>query len=157
MSETNGEREEGGGSPLDMEAEFAKIVEAYGDQPAATSPPATPEGLTERFKALGWADAPGPAPAGDDALNTDATYYDEGHFIPPEPPPIAVPEPRRLIAWGGVLGSPLVMLIFVVFQLNAPDWLAFFLVSGFVGGFVYLVATMKRDDDRWPGDDGAVL
>jgi len=153
MSEHDAEREEGG-APLDVEAEFAKIVEAYGDQPADTSPPPTPEGLAERFKSHGWSE---PAPASDDPLNTEATYFDEGHFIPPEPPPIDVPEPRRLIAWGGVLGAPLVMLVFVVFRLTAPEWLSFLMVCGFVGGFVYLVATMKRDDDRWPGDDGAVL
>ena len=28
---------------------------------------------------------------------------------------------------------------------------------GFVGGFVYLVATMPRNRGDWPGDDGAVV
>jgi hypothetical protein len=114
------------------------------------TPPPTPEGLAERFQARGWG-------SGGDPLNTDATWEDEGHFVPPEPPPLPVPEPHRLVAWIGVLGAPLVMFILVIFRISVPDWATFFLVVGFVGGFVALVATMKRDEDHFPGDDGAVL
>jgi hypothetical protein len=149
------ENEHEADKPFDVDAEFAKIVEAYGDEPAEVTPPPTPEGLAERFKTHGWSDAP--QPPSDDPLNTAATWDDEGHFIPPEPPPLPVPEPHRLVAWIGVLGAPLVMLVLVVFRVTPPGWLSFLLVVGFVGGFVSLVATMKRDEDHWPGDDGAVL
>jgi hypothetical protein len=48
------------------------------------------------------------------------------------------------------------MLAAVAFGLRYPGWLTFGLVAAFVGGFVFLVATMPRDggDDR---DDGAVV
>ena len=152
MSNQPEERDEG--APLDVEAEFAKIIEQYGDEPAETTPPPTPEGLSERFQAHGWADAPVPS---SEPLNTEATYFDEGHFIPPEPPPLVLPEPPRLLAWSGVFGAPLIALLLVVFRVDPPEWMSFLLVVAFVGGFVYLVATMRRDEDRWSGDDGAVL
>jgi hypothetical protein len=145
------EEEPGEDKPFDVEAEFAKIVEAYGDQPAEATPPPTPEGLAERFQSRGWSEVSG------DPLNTEATWHDEGHFVPPDPPPLAIPEPSRLLAWAGVLGTPLVMLVLVLFSVTPADWVSFLMVVVFVGGFVYLVATMRRDDDHWPGDDGAVL
>jgi hypothetical protein len=48
------------------------------------------------------------------------------------------------------------MLIAVAVGWAMPDWLAMLLVAGFVGGFVFLVATMPRDR-RDDGDDGAVV
>ncbi len=139
-------------SAWDIDAEFARIVEEYGDEPheeVKDEPqvPPTPEALTDRFRARGWSDP----------LNTEATWEDEGHFVPPEPPPLDVPEPRRLVAWLGVLGAPLVMIALVLLQVTPAAWLSFLLVAAFVAGFVALVATMRRDDDHWPGDDGAVL
>jgi hypothetical protein len=142
---------ESDGRPYDVDAEFAKIVQQYGEEPADHSPPPTPESLVERFRARGWDQLDR-----GDALTSDATWEDEGHFVPPEPPPVEVPEPRRLVAWTGVTVSPLIMLVCIVFGLTVPDWLAFLMVAGFVGGFVTLVLTMKHDDDTWP-DDGAVL
>jgi hypothetical protein len=50
------------------------------------------------------------------------------------------------------------MLLGIVLGWTFPSWVSALLVSGFVGGFVYLVATMPRGRDRgWPGDDGAVV
>jgi len=150
---TNPRDDETGDEPaLDVEAEFARIVEAYGDQLPEDGPPApvvppTPEALTERFRSRGWSDP----------LNTEATWEDEGHFVPPEPPPLSVPEPRRLVAWLAVLGAPLVMMGMVLLNVTPEAWLSFLLVVAFIGGFVALVATMRRDDDHRPGDDGAVL
>jgi hypothetical protein len=91
-------------------------------------------------------------------LNTEATWDDEGHFVPPTPPPLPTVEPRRKIAWIALFGCPLVMLMSAIFRFSYPDWFSFLMVTGFVGGFVYLVATMprKRHDD-WSGDDGAVV
>jgi hypothetical protein len=149
------------GRPVDVEAEFARIVEAYGEEPADVTPPATPEGLAERFRSHGWADAPTPEPpptASDgDPLNTTASWDEEGHFVPPEPPPIDVPEPPRLAAWAGVLGAPALLLTLTILRAHPPSWVLFLLAVAFIGGFAYLVATMKRDNDSWPGDDGAVL
>ncbi len=47
------------------------------------------------------------------------------------------------------------MLLGVVLGWTYPGWVSCLLVTAFVGGFGYLVATMPRGDDRgWPGDDG---
>jgi hypothetical protein len=48
------------------------------------------------------------------------------------------------------------MLVAVVLGWTYPVWFAVGLVLAFVGGFVFLVATMPRDrGDGW--DDGAVV
>ncbi len=50
------------------------------------------------------------------------------------------------------------MLLAVVARLTFPTWLSMGLVAAFVGGFVFLVATMDRPGgDGWGGDDGAVV
>jgi hypothetical protein len=50
------------------------------------------------------------------------------------------------------------MLIAVIAHITFPTWLSMLLVAGFVGGFVFLVATMERTGrDGWGGDDGAVV
>ncbi|HSV38424.1 MAG TPA: hypothetical protein VLI04_06655 [Nocardioidaceae bacterium] len=151
---TGQENEHDDGTPLDVDAEFAKIVGAYGGEPAEVTPPPTPETLADRFQRLGWTEAP---PSSSDPLNTEATYFEEGHFIPPEPPPLELPRGPRLAAWSGIFGAPVISLILVLFQVSPPEWMSFLLVVAFVGGFVYLIATMSRDNDRWSGDDGAVL
>ncbi|NUS50582.1 MAG: hypothetical protein HOQ22_06005, partial [Nocardioidaceae bacterium] len=84
-------------------------------------------------------------------------WTDEGHFVPPEPPPIPRGTPARRLAWLGLFGTPVVMLAAVVFGWRIPGWLALLMVVAFIGGFVFLVATMPRDRDDWPGDDGAVV
>ena len=83
---------------------------------------------------------------------------DEGHFVPPPPPPLPVLEPRRKLAWFGLFGAPTLMLLAVIFGWTLPGWVGSLLVGSFVGGFVYLVATMqRRRPGDWSGDDGAVV
>jgi hypothetical protein len=77
----------------------------------------------------------------------------EEHFVPPPAPPIPRPEPRRLLAWGGLVGSPLVGLLLLVSGL-LHTYLSFLLFCWFVGGFAYLIATLK-DDGRDGWDNGA--
>jgi hypothetical protein len=80
----------------------------------------------------------------------------EEHFVPPPPPPLPLAEPRRLLGWIGLLGVPVIVLLALVVKVPVPSWLGLMLMAWFVGGFVYLVATMHsgpRDDD----DDGAVV
>ena len=78
--------------------------------------------------------------------------------MPPPPPPLPTVEPRRKLAWGALLAGPLVALLSFVLSVRVADWAVAALVLGFVGGFVYLVATMRASrDEGWPGDDGAVL
>ena len=93
-----------------------------------------------------------------DSLNTEVGYDDEGHFVPPEPPPLPKIEPRRKLAWIGVLIGPALLLLAAILRIPFPTWLTVLVVGGFVGGFVYLVATMpKKRHDGWSGDDGAVV
>ncbi len=115
------------------------------DEPAPEAPPA------ERLKSLFQ-------PSWNDPLETEATWEDEGHFVPPVPPPLPSVEPRRRIAWIALLGSPVVGLLLVLLQVSLPRWMSSLLVCAFVGGFCYLVATMGQPSrGDWSGDDGAVL
>jgi hypothetical protein len=62
------------------------------------------------------------------------------------------------MAWIGLFGAPALMLLGIVLGWTFPSWVSALLVSGFVGGFVYLIATMPRNGrGHWPGDDGAVV
>lgn len=79
---------------------------------------------------------------------------DEGTFVPPTPPPVQLPSPPRLLAWCGVIGAPLVFLVFLILRLTLPSWASTLLVAAFIGGFVFLVATMRNDPPE-PYDDGA--
>ena len=139
-------------SPLDEDAAWAQIVANYGDRPEMGRSP-------EEARA---AEARRPANPFDrsylDSLNTEATWDDEGHFVPPTPPPLPPIEPRRKAAWIGLFGAPTLMLLGVVMGWRYPDLVSAILVAAFVGGFVYLVATMRRTPrDPWSGDDGAVV
>lgn len=156
----------GAGRKLDEDAAWREIVEHYGerarlDPEEAEEPPARSDKPADK-------PADGPAdeqrlrglfqPRWDDPLNTEAGYDDEGHFVPPTPPPPPVPPPRRRLAWAGLFGAPLVMLLAVVLGWSLPEWFLLLLAGGFVGGFVYLVATMpKRGPGDGSGDDGAVV
>ncbi|QNN53147.1 hypothetical protein [Nocardioides mesophilus] len=141
---------------LDDDAVWREIIANYGDRaelPEAEEPtPAPRRSVFDRS----YLDAQ--LEASSTELNTTASWDDEGHFVPPPPPPLPEVEPRRRLAWAGLFGAPLLMLIGVIFDYRYPTWLGGMLVLGFVGGFVYLVATMsrKRRDD-WSGDDGAVV
>jgi hypothetical protein len=77
-------------------------------------------------------------------------------FVPPSPPPVPRPTPRRLAAWAGLLGAPLLLLASLVLGSGVPTPLSLVLVAWFVGGFVYLVLEMPRGP-RDPDDDGARL
>lgn len=94
-----------------------------------------------------------PVPADDP--NSQASWDDEGHFVPPEPPPVL--PPRDLVsrlAWSGLVGGPLLMLVAVVFGLGLPTEIMMVCALGFVGGLVTLVVRLR---DRGDGTDGAVL
>jgi hypothetical protein len=148
---------------LDLDAAWRAIVENYGErpelgssahEPAAPEPPSDPRavaaaGLFDRS----YLDA-------HEAREPESrdSSGDEGHFVPPEPPPVPRTTPARRLAWLGLFGAPLAMLVAVVAHLSYPTWLSMGLVAAFVGGFVFLVATMERHtDDGWGGDDGAVV
>ncbi len=80
---------------------------------------------------------------------------DEHHFVPPEPPPLGRPDLPTGIAWAGVLGGPVVLLLAAVLTWHLHSLVTAACVVGFVGGVVFLVATMDdgRGRDGW--NDGA--
>ncbi len=88
-------------------------------------------------------------------LDPDAARDTEAHFVPPTPPPLRRPDLPNGLAWGGLLGGPLLLLLTAVFGWDLPSLLDAACVIGFVGGLVFLVATMddRRDNDGW--DNGA--
>ena len=157
-------RSDGPDPGLDVDAAFAEIVAHWGPpspeaqddvaepvrapEPPAARPTPTPTPTPAAAAETGW----------DDALNSRASWEDEGHFVPPVPPPLPTVEPRRRAAWIALLGAPVVGLLLVLLQVALPSWVSSFLVCAFVGGFCYLVATMGQSArGDWPGDDGAVL
>ncbi|GAA2602969.1 hypothetical protein [Streptomyces tubercidicus] len=96
-----------------------------------------------------------PAEASDDDL--DET--DEGHFTPPEPPPLPQADVTTKFAWLAVIGGPLLLVTMVLLQQPVTWWITVLGIGGFLGGFATLVARMKdddEDDNDLPGS-GAVV
>ncbi|MCX5534028.1 hypothetical protein OG785_26180 [Streptomyces sp. NBC_00006] len=110
--------------------------------------------------APGIASTPGPrdhappAPSDDDFGGAD-----EGHFVPPEPPPLPEGDVTARFAWLAVVGGPILLLLAVLLGWDMTWWLATLCIGGFLGGFGTLVARMSPGDDE-DGDDpgrGAVV
>ncbi|QIP86906.1 hypothetical protein GLX30_26005 [Streptomyces sp. Tu 2975] len=79
---------------------------------------------------------------------------DEGHFVPPEPPPLPEADATSKFAWLAVIGGPVLMLIAVILRWNMTWWLTTLCVGGFLGGFATLVARMSHGDDDENDDPG---
>jgi hypothetical protein len=165
--------------PDDVDAEFARLVAEYDtppDPPAeglvkgrpwpasedveeADGQPEPSEAEPASFEADEDALVGGGLAVSDtDPLNTEATWEDEGHFVPPTPPPLPRLEPLTLLAWVGVLGSIVLSILAAVFDWAIPDLVLGAMIVGFVGGIVVLIARLSReppDPDR--PDDGAVI
>jgi hypothetical protein len=152
----------GEGRPkLDEDAAWREIIEHYGERPEMGEdvPPVAPP---ETYRVVEPVETNVFDRSFLDSLNTEATWDDEGHFVPPEPPPLPRLETPRKLAWIGFFGAPAAMVLGVVFhQLFGwyfPTWAGPVLIAAFLGGFGYLVATMPRHRyDDGSGDDGAVV
>jgi hypothetical protein len=135
-----------GGARPDEDAVWREIVENYGDEPKVEDfpdhwPDPAPGPSLDRW--------PGPPPA-----SAAEEPEDEG-YTPPPPPPLPRPVGLRLVAWLGVFGVPLLVLVVLLTGLSLPSWAGVLCLAWFVGGFGYLVATMPRHDDGDDFDDGA--
>ncbi|MFB8243835.1 hypothetical protein ACFY3O_07970 [Streptomyces sp. NPDC001046] len=122
------------------------------DQPAPK--PVKPLGGSVSF-------APGVGPRDysvSEPAEDDFDEDDEGHFVPPEPPPLPTADATAKFAWLGVLGGPVLLLLAVLLGWEMTWWLATLGIGGFLGGFVTLVTRMRTDDeeDEDPGR-GAVV
>ncbi|WP_432002029.1 hypothetical protein [Streptomyces sioyaensis] len=93
------------------------------------------------------------------ASDDDFDDSDEGHFTPPEPPPLPQADVTTKFAWIAVIGGPLLLVAMVLLQQPVTWWITVLGIGGFLGGFATLVARMKsddEDDDDLPGS-GAVV
>ncbi len=81
---------------------------------------------------------------------------DRERFVPPEAPPITSTDLVSRLAWLGVLGGPLFLLVAALVSHALPAIVVLLTLAAFIGGFVTLVVRLPRDrgDD---GDDGAVV
>ena len=88
----------------------------------------------------------------------DLDETDEGHFVPPEPPPLPDADVTSKFAWLGVLGGPVLLLLAILLGWEMTWWLTTLCIGGFLGGFTTLVIRMRTDDedDDDPGR-GAVV
>ncbi|MER6623078.1 MULTISPECIES: hypothetical protein [unclassified Streptomyces] len=88
----------------------------------------------------------------------DLDETDEGHFVPPEPPPLPDADVTSKFAWLGVLGGPVLLLLAILLGWEMTWWLTTLCIGGFLGGFATLVMRMRTDDedDDDPGR-GAVV
>lgn len=153
--------------PDDLDETFARIVADY-DHSTAGRTDAVPWPAQEEVDDTTPA-TPQPPPPPDapretplrrsetDPLNTAATWADEGHFVPPIPPPLPRPEPLTLLAWLGVLGAPIGFVLSILTGWPLPRLVTGALIIGFVGGILILIAKMSRDGDGHDPDDGAVV
>ncbi|MFH8569609.1 hypothetical protein [Streptomyces sp. NPDC017993] len=141
----------------------ATATEGAGSGDAAESSGGTDEKRPERGTPGGSAGdavgsfvvyAPGVGPRDWDAArpsDDDFDESDEGHFTPPEPPPLPEADVTTKFAWLAVLGGPLLLVLMVLFQQPVTWWISVLGIGGFLGGFATLVARMKHDDED---DDG---
>lgn len=169
----------GRGDGTDEDALWRSIVANYGERASLEADPASEapstagaEDLEEGAEPTAHTDQPAPeprAPTPPRVSPSEASvpapldpwvekHLAEEHFTPPPPDATPLPEPRRLLAWAGVLGVPVALVLLVVLGVTIPTWGSFLMMVWFLGGFGYLVATMRRDDDDGDGwDDGAVV
>ncbi|MFE7750480.1 hypothetical protein [Streptomyces sp. NPDC057428] len=85
-------------------------------------------------------------PPGDHADDPDDS--EEGHFVPPEPPPLPEADVTAKFAWLAVVGGPVLLLLAVLMQWEMTWWLTTLSIGGFLGGFATLVARMPHDDEE---------
>jgi hypothetical protein len=155
--QSNPDGPDGRGEADDSDAAWRAIVENYGERAEIDDPPAAPPAAAAPAAPFGgrFAAARGLGDPKEDADDPVPVAEDEG-FEPPAPPPLPKVAPDRLAAWSGIFGSPAVLLAALIFSIEVPAFVAYLLVTAFVGGFVYLVAKMPRGP-RDPWDDGAQI
>ncbi|MFC5958756.1 hypothetical protein ACFP51_31285 [Streptomyces pratens] len=82
---------------------------------------------------------------------------DEGHFVPPEPPPLPETDVTSKFAWLGVLGGPVLLLLAILLGWDTTWLLTTLCIGGFLGGFATLVMRMRTNDEDDDPGRGAVV
>ncbi|HYH35787.1 MAG TPA: hypothetical protein VD814_11600 [Nocardioides sp.] len=121
---------------------WRSIVENYGERARLDEPAVEPAPAAVPEESRAADDRPSP-------------WEDEDRFVPPVPPPAPQLRTPQRLAWSGVIGTPVVLLLALLAGVSVPPLLGYALVVAFVGGFLYLVTTMGRGSGRDPWDDGA--
>lgn len=152
--------------PFDEEAAWRSIVENYGERPSLgpltveptplDPPPAPPRVDPVELSPFDRSVLEAHDPARAERRDQQEPAERHEHFVPPVPPPMPRGTPARRLAWVGLFAPPVLMILAVAFGWTFPGALSFGLVAAFVGGFIFLVATMPRERDE-NGDDGAVV
>jgi hypothetical protein len=165
----------GDGLPFDEEAAWAAIVAGYGEEPpdppgsrplrpvedlalpetdedGGAGRPVRPLGSSVSF-APGVLSGGGPGSGPRDHTppepsEDDYDEDDEGHFVPPEPPPLPSADTTAKFAWLAVIGGPVLLLLAVVLGWDMTWWLTTLGIGGFLGGFVTLVVRMNPGDEE---------
>jgi hypothetical protein len=150
------EREDGP-DPVDEDAAWAEIVAGLrGEEPGE-----------DAEEAEAAAEEPPPAATRSIVIHPviagprdfEIEEEDEGHFEPPEPPPLPQADATTKFAWLAVLGGPALIFAYILLQEEMPWWAITVGIGGFLGGFATLVARMRPggdEDDDLPGG-GAVV
>ncbi|MEU2793478.1 hypothetical protein [Streptomyces sp. NPDC007100] len=136
------------------------VEERPRDEPSPGAPGRPGEGPVGSFVVFAPGVGPGPRDwKASEASDDDFDETDEGHFVPPEPPPLPSADVTAKFAWLAVLGGPLLLVLMVLLQQPVTWWITLLGIGGFLGGFATLVARMKHDDEddeELPGG-GAVV
>ncbi|MFD5566062.1 hypothetical protein [Kitasatospora griseola] len=139
--------------PVDATDQAWPDAENVRERPRRPSAPTGPTGLGD------FTPRPVPRPTDGPRDYTVAEDEDEGHFVPPEPPPLPSADTTAKFAWLAVLGGPALLLFDAVVWREVSGWPAWVGVIAFLGGFGTLVSRMKDRDDDEPEDPngGAVV
>jgi hypothetical protein len=178
------DREDDGAAPLDEDAAWAALVAGFDTEPEPGAVPSWPEAEnltpgkptaetpTAEKKPDEPPAAPSPAdPAGPPTrsivihpvirgprdFGVEEDDDDDAHFVPPEPPPLPEADLTTKFGWIAVLGGPLLLIAFILLQLDLAWWVILVGVGGFVGGFATLVARMRTDEEDDDPHGGAVV
>ncbi|MFH9126071.1 hypothetical protein ACH4KC_01435 [Streptomyces griseoaurantiacus] len=119
--------------------------------PSRTGRPGAPLGGSISF-------APGVGPRDYSPPEGPGGEDDEGHFVPPEPPPLPASDTTARFAWLGAIGGPILLLIAVLLGWDMTWWLTTACIGGFLGGCATLVMRMHPgDEDEDDPGRGAVV
>jgi len=121
--------------------------------------PGGPAAGFSAFDPLGLSSpAAAPAPGnGPRDYATDPEVEEElDRFVPEDPGALSESDPRLVLAWAGAAGSPLLIVLLLIFWRSAPQPVWWVLILGFAAGVGYLLWQLPhRSDDDY--DDGARL
>lgn len=84
---------------------------------------------------------------------------DEIAYRTPPPRPKRPPSRARTVAWGAVLGGPILLVLATLFGILLPRPVVFSAALTFVAAVIYLISQLPEHGPSrpdWP-DDGAVL